>query len=635
MKNYLYHIQLFFCRFAVVLLAFSISRLIFYLFNIDYFDNINNLELIKIFVSGIRFDISALFYFNLLFILLSLIPGNFKNKRPYQTIVFSIFLIVNSVLLATNFIDTKFFDFQHARLTFNIFSSVWLGEDFVTLLPQFIFDFWYLIVIWIISIILLFKFYPRFKYNTYQTQPLKIKALFYQSILFIVLLLVGLVGGRGGLQLKPLRVIHATKYTSSKNIPLVLNSPFTIMKTIGSKSFEPNKYFTSEQLDSIYSPLQKPANQIQKKSPNIVLIIMESFSKEYIGALTGKKGYTPFLDSLITKSLVFPNSFANGKRSIEAMPSIISGLPALTEEAYITSSFSTNTIHSIPNQLKKEGYYTAFFHGGKNGTMGFDQFAQIAGFDNYFGMNEYPTTYDYDGRWGVYDEPYLNYFGNTLNRFQEPFFASVFTLTSHHPYKIPEKYKGKFPKGTLNIHESIGYTDYSLRQFFESIKDKNWYNNTLFILTADHTAQAESPFYKNKIGNYAIPLLFFHPNDSTFMGQSIVISQHTDIFPTIMEYLKSNQPYVCFGNSLLNDSAAHFTVNYMNGIYQLFEDGYLLQFDGNKPVGFFDIKNDSLLQQNLISNFPNINVFENKLKAIIQSYHGRIATNNLTIGPAN
>ncbi len=630
MKNYLYHIKLFTYRFLLLILVFSISRLLFYLFNNSYFDSIRFGELMKILFFGIRFDISALYYFNLLFIILSLIPGNFKSNKYYQNILFFLFLIINSLLLATNITDTKFFDFEHKRLTSDIFSSVWLGEDFRTLLPQFIKDYWYLILIWVLMCFGLYKLYPKLAYKKSIPEKIKLKGLLSQTGIFILLMGIGLILGRGGFQLKPLRVIHAAKYTSAKNIPLVLNTPFTIMKTIGVKSFRVYKYYDKEKLDSIYSPILEYDNS-EIKHANVVIIILESFSREYIGALNKGSGYTPFLDSLMENSLVFTRAFANGKRSMEAMPSIIAGLPALTDIAYITSRFSSNKINSIAGILSNEGYYTAFFHGGKNGTMGFDQFANIAGFNDYYGMNEYPYESDYDGNWGIYDEEYLQYFAQKISKFQEPFFTSVFTLTSHHPYEIPEKYKTKFPVGTLNIHESIGYTDYSLKKFFESAKKTDWYNNTLFIITADHTAQAESSYYKNKLGNYAIPIIFYHPSDSAFIGKSNIIAQQTDIFPTIMDYLAYDEPFICFGNNLLNDSADHFTVNYINGIYQIIKDDYLLQFDGNKPIAFYDIKSDSLLQNNLIKNTVKLQELETYLKAIIQSYQEKLIENRLTV----
>lgn len=114
--------------------------------------------------------------------------------------------------------------------------------------------------------------------------------------------------------------------------------------------------------------------------------------------------------------------------------------------------------------------------------MGFDNFSKAAGIDNYIGQNEYVgNKADFDGSWGIYDEPYLQYIANYLDTVKSPFFAGIFTLSSHHPYKIPNEYSGKFPKGNIPILESIGYADYALQQFFDRISKSDWYKNTLLF----------------------------------------------------------------------------------------------------------------------------------------------------------
>lgn len=630
MKNYAYHIKLFFQRFLLLLSIFSISRVLFYFFNLSYFSDLNFGGLLKVLIAGIRFDISSLFYFNIIFILLSLIPGSFKDHKIYQKFTFLFFIIVNALLLATNYIDTKFFDFENKRLTSDIFSGVWLGEDFKTLLPQFIKDYWYLVLIWAISVYALRKIYPKFKPNCIREESFQFKALIYQVLVFIFLMGLGMLGGRGGFQLKPLRIIHASNYTSARNIPLVLNTPFTIMKTLGSKSISPKKYFNQETLDSIYSPINI-VNQENKNRANIVVIILESFSKEYIGFLNDGSGYTPFLDSLMGQSLVFPNAFANGKRSIEAITSIAAGIPSLQNSPYITSKYSSNTIKGLPEILNELGYNTSFFHGGKNGTMGFDQFAKLAGYQEYYGMSEFNNEEFFDGKWGIFDEPFFYFWKDKLSEFEEPFFSTIFTLTSHHPYPIPEKYKGKFPKGNINIHETIGYTDFALKQYFNSIKDKDWYNNTLFIFVADHTAQAEKKKYNNNLGMYSIPIFFYHPTDSIFKGNSNLIAQQTDIFPTILDYISYDNAFVCFGNSLLNDSTSHYSINFINGIYQLIENDYVIQFDGEKTIAVYNFIEDEQLKNNLLNTKLDYTAIENKIKAVIQSYQERITHNKLII----
>ena len=185
------------------------------------------------------------------------------------------------------------------------------------------------------------------------------------------------------------------------------------------------------------------------------------------------KGYTPFLDSLISHSLVMERAFSNGVKSIEALPSIISSIPTLMNNPFITSSYATNKYNSLPKLLKNEGYSTSFYHGGNRGTMGFYQYCKKAGFDKYFGREDYNNEKDYDGFWGIYDGPFFNYFLEKLNLEKEPFFSSIFSLSSHPPYKIPSEFDNVFNKGKLNIHENISYTDFVLGKFFRELNKKN------------------------------------------------------------------------------------------------------------------------------------------------------------------
>lgn len=630
MKIYIYHIKLFFKRFLFLLLIFSLSRLIFYLFNTNHFAGLSFFKLLKIFMAGIRFDISALYYFNILFILLSLIPGNFKSNKIYQRILLIVFIVVNSLLLATNYTDTKFFEFENKRLTFDVFSGTWMGKDFLNLLPRFILDFWYLILIWILNIYVLIKYYPKYN-NKQEKDAFTIKNIAYQSLVFIFLMGLGLLGGRGGLQLVPLRIIHAAKYTTANNVQLVLNSPFTIMKSMSSKPLKPKKYFTKSELDSIFIPVKDYPLKNTEKQQNVIILILEGFSREYIGSLNGTKGYTPFLDSLINESLVFTQAYSNGKLSIEAIPSILAGFPDLIKGNYITSEYANNSLNAIPNLLKKKGYYSAFFHGGLNGTFGFDKFSNLIGFDKYYGKDEYPNKEDFDGYWGIYDEPFLKYFGQELSTYDQPFFAALFTLSSHHPYNIPDKYKGKFPKGTLKIHESIGYADYSLKQFFKSIQNYDWYHNTLFIMVADHTAQAEKVKTTQNLNLFSIPIIFYHPNDKQFIGKCDSVAQQIDIFPTVMDYLNYDDAFISYGNSLLSDSTNRYFVNYSNGIYQILENNILLQFDGYNTIGIYEFDETRTIFKDITDNKMTYIDTENKLKAIIQSYQERIIHNSFSI----
>lgn len=592
------------------------------------------------FFYGIRFDISVIAYTNLIIIILHVIPGNFKNNKTYQLITKIFFVLINSITLATNFIDSKFFEFEEKRLTSDIFSPVWLGKDTTKLVPQFIHDYWYIILSWFIVIFILIYFYPKIKNSdkkkTVKNNASRLKQIIYQSAFGILFLAFTILCGRGGFQLKPLRIITAAKYANSNNVSLVLNSPFTLMKTIGGKEIEIKNYFTNEQLNTIFNPVRQYKTNSAFKRMNVVVFILESFGKEYVGSLNNDRGYTPFLDSLINRSMVFDYAFANGKKSIEAVPSVLASIPALMNHPFITSNYSSDKINSLASILNKQGYYTAFFHGGNNGTMGFDSFARLSGMQDYYGRNEYDRKGDYDGNWGIFDEPYLQYYARKLTELKKPFFTCLFTLSSHHPYTIPKKYKGKFRKGELINEQSISYADYSLKRFFQTASKLPWYKNTLFVFTADHTAQAYKDFYKNKLGRYSIPIIYYCPGDSSLIGVNHTITQQADIMPSVLNYLDYNKKFIAFGNSVFDTTADHYAVNYMNGIYQFINNGYTLLYDGNNVIGLYNIRKDRLLKHNLLKESPKIVTrLKNKLKAILQSYDNRLINNDLIVRNKN
>src|SRR5690606_35786309 len=258
-----------------------------------------------------------------------------------------------------------------------------------------------------------------------------------------------------------------------------------------------------EELEKIYPVIHHPKDSTEFKKLNVVVLILESFGKEHVGALNKDinngtyKGYTPFLDSLIGESYTFNRSYANGRKSIDALPSVITGIPSVGEP-FVLSIYSGNKTTSLAKLLGDEGYETAFFHGAPNGSMGFSAYTQLAGIKHYFGKDEYSNDKDFDGIWGIWDEPFMQFMADKLTEMPEPFFASFFSLSSHHPFKVPEKYQGVFPKGPLPLHEPVGYTDYALRQFFEKAKKAPWFENTLFVLCADHSSVSHLPAYQTQ-----------------------------------------------------------------------------------------------------------------------------------------
>lgn len=622
MNNYKKCIVLFLKRFLLIFLIYQFSRVFFYLINLNYFDSFT----FQTFLGGLFFDFSAISYVNLIFLIAHLVPGNFKYNLLYQRILKMSFYVVNLLFVATNFIDIIYYRFTGRRSTFAMITAKGMEHEAIGLVPSFLKEFWYVWVIFIIMSVLLWKSLPDFNPKTVR-ETLRLKDYLKKYSYFIISLFVIIILGRGGLQAKPLKIVDGIKYGSSTNSSLVLNTPFTILKTFTKKDdIKKVDYYNQKELNAIYKPiisLQPKQDGVKK---NVVILILESFGNENIG-----RGQTPFLDSLITKSYYFKNGFANGKVSIDAVPSILSSIPSLMNNSFISSSYSLNTINGLPKILKKEGYHTSFFHGAFNGSQNFEEYSKIAGFDQYFGKDQYKGKEAFDGKWGIFDEEFLQFYASRLNTFKQPFFSSLFTISSHNPYTIPERYKGKFPKGTTVIQESIAYTDFALKEFFETAKKQDWYNHTLFVISADHTSsEGDRNIDKTNIGKFRIPILFFDPSNLDLKGIHTKNFQQIDIMPSILDYLNIKTEMVSFGKSY--KSPENFVVYYLQGTYHYIYDDYYLAFANNQTIGFYNWKNDILLKNNLmLQEKSKVKEAEKFLKAYIQSFNERVINNKLAI----
>jgi phosphoglycerol transferase MdoB-like AlkP superfamily enzyme len=419
---------------------------------------------------------------------------------------------------------------------------------------------------------------------------------------------------------------------------LVLNTPFTLMHSIEKKGYQRVNYFSSKTgLDSIFTPLHKATVRPVRKE-NVIIFIIESLNKEFIGSLNkdleggSYKGYTPFIDSLIEVSKVFTHSYANGRKSIDLLPSLYCSLPRIELPFVLMTPYYRDKLNSLPGLLKEMGYKSAFFHGAPNGSFGFADFTNIIGVDEYYGMNEYNNNKDYDGTWGIWDEEFMQYFAKTIDTFTNPFIAALFSVSSHHPFVLPEKHKGRFKPGDFPLEQCIQYTDYSLKRFFKTASTMPWFNNTLFIITADHVSLNQRPEFQNEIGYFSVPIIFYKPGSNLKGVDTITNAQQIDIMPTVLNYLGYNKDYIAFGKDLFSNEGKNFAFNYLNDTYRLFLDDHLLIFNGEKSSALFHIDNYRELSRNIIYSKPETrDSLERYVKAFIQQYVNRMIDNQLTV----
>ncbi|MFM7015010.1 MAG: LTA synthase family protein [Bacteroidota bacterium] len=622
-NNYQYYKGLL-SKFFLLMLIFSFLRLLFY---INY-PQTGGAKILLDFLYGLRFDASAIGLLLLPYFIINGIAHLHSTKKWWLRITDGYLLLVVFFSALLNLIDTAWFEYTGKRTTSDVFSLLALGNDINNNISSYLLHYWYLLLILIIILfgcaIILKKINQHFFLTSSHHQlPL-------WKMVFIYLTLMGLVfiGIRGGTQLRPISIQNAITGVNPNEVPLILNTPFTILKSWrddpipsikyvddirARKTFDYEKVFTDAQ----------PMNRL-----NVVVLIMESFSKHLIGSLTNRESYTPFLDSLAKESWTCTNAFANGKRSIEGIPAIISSIPHLTDEPFITGAYNVNRINSFASILNKQGYESAFFHGGHNGTMGFDNFSKVAGYKNYYGSNEYVgKAEDDDGRWGIYDDSFLGFMLHKMDEMKPPFHTAFFSLSSHDPYVIPSKFKNKFPEGKEKYQASIQYADFALSQFFKSAATKPWFSNTLFIIVADHTGPSNGDYYTNAAGQLAIPILYYCPA-LQLKGQYNGVTQQTDILPTTLSLLNFSGQFSAFGNSIVKSNAS-FNMSYSNGIWQLIHGTTLLQFDGEKTTGIYNLSNDSLLKNNLIRSYSKFTKDELLLKSYLQEFRTAMLTNTI------
>lgn len=618
-------------RLILVLGLYTLTRIIFFLCNPLLFDIKG--EFWSILVGGFLFDLSVVMFSNVLLILLSLLPFKIRFNAIYQKCLLVLFVLINTFMLALNLGDAAYYRFSVKRSSAEIFSPERMDAETKQSIYDGFLDFWYLSVVLLCFLFLLIfiGLKTQNKFGVSEKIPKKksffTKYYFKNTFYFIIGFLLFIIFARGGIQLRPIDLLDAGKYTKSQNTALVLNTPFVIGKTLGNLELSEKKYFfRASDMQKHYSPFHQFANKqglttkdsIPSNS-NVVVIIVESLSYEYIDST-----FTPFLFHLFKESAYY-KCYANGTRSNEAFPILAASLPSLMDKAFPISPYADIPIQSLAFYLKNKNYQSAFFHGGTNGTMMHNAFAASANFDAYYGRNEYNNDKDFDGRWGIFDDAFLQFTAQEINTFQEPFIAYIYTLSSHHPYTIPLKYKNKFPKGEIPILESIAYTDFALAQFFETIQSMPWYKNTLFIITADHSSESYTKDYSSEIEKRSIPLAFYYPNKklNETVAQNI-ICQQADLMPSILHLLSYSQPFWAYGESVFDSTAPHFSINYQNGRYQLIKDGFILNFENDKTVGLFNYEKDKNLSDNLVNDHVfnmTKNALENFIKAYIQDYN--------------
>lgn len=611
-------------RLAIVFLMMTISRVLFLLFNLDSFPEIGVNE----FFVAAWFDCITIALFFLPFIIISIIPVSAFIHKFKEGFLKFYFHVVTTLMISANLLDIEYFKYTSKRSTFDLFAVLGAGNDFAQLVTTFVKDFWLLILFLALFITLNEWLYRKTK-GLFQENKNLIRTLI---INVLVVLPSFIIIARGGFQLKPIGIMEASKYCKPENSAFVLNTPFTMLKSYGKERLDIKHYFSEKEEKSIFNPIRISRPQhILPDGTNVMIIMLESFGNEFVGAFNHGKTYTPFFDSLIAQSLSFEHGIANGKKSIEAVPAIIASIPSLMDNPYISSPYGNNKIESLASILKSKGYETAFYHGATNGSMRFDGFAAQAGFEHYFGRKEYNNDKHFDKTWGILDEYFNPWTARQLTKLREPFFGTLFTLSSHHPFYIPSHMRFRVKKGPQPICASINYGDIALRKFFEEAKKHPWYNNTLFVLVADHTPATTNPIYSQRRFMYQIPIVFFHPKKLLPTKIDPVIFQQLDIMPTILDLLNIKTTYYSYGQSYYKNSERE-AITYLEGSCFYFKNKHMYTFSNEKARNLYDFTLRKKYTEDSLSFYKvESKIAERRIKAIIQRYNRDLIHNKTVV----
>ncbi len=640
----------------LVYVLFTLCRLVFLAVNWPmYADTMTWSHAVSLFVAGLKFDTTAILYTNALVILLMLLPLHWKECRGYYRVVRWVFVVCNTVALWANLMDCVYFAYTGKRTTTTVFaefSHEGTGGMMKIMGEQFL-DNWYLVVLGLLLSWLLWRlFLPRnFKPKTSSFNLPRYYVQMGCALLLAVPLTVA--GMRGGftMAVRPITISNANQYVDRPaETGIVLNTPFSIYRTLSKQPMMVPRYMSDAEAVALYSPLHVPSDSVAFQPKNVVVLILESFGKQHFGyynrTLRGGsyKGFTPFLDSLITHgAMTWQYSYANGRKSIEGMPSVLSSLPNYVEPLFLTPA-SLNHLSGLARELGEEkDYTTAFFHGAQNGSMGFQAFARATGFQRYYGRTEYnedPRFHgddDFDGTWAIFDEEFLQYYALQMSQMQQPFMTAVFTASSHPPFAMPDRYKGRFPKGERPLQESIGYTDNALRLFFHTASRQPWYRNTLFVITADHSSTTIDPCYTTTLGNHTVPIILYAPGDSLLHGYDTErVVEQIDIMPTVLSYLHYDRPYIAFGKDMLHTPPAethalHWVTEFSG--YQFVKGRYAIDFDGQTVTAAYRYRTDSTLSRNVLGEMPadTLRQMTRQMQSIVQQYMHRMTTDSLVV----
>lgn len=625
---------------AVALVMLWITRFGFALYNADLVAVDSAATLMRLAINGLRFDIPALLYFNLLFVLMRFVPFNFTQRSGWLKASNWVYGICNGLMLAINLADIPYYRFTGARLRWSNVETVMTDSGALRIMMGYVGDYW-----WAYALVALIVALTIWIAMRVEIEPRKL-SVGKRVVAFVAVCVLVPVGIRGhvspGL---PVGIADVTFYVDkAPQINVVLNSPFTVIRSTNKKknnTIARMEFCDDEELarmrDEVHEPL--PGDSLMRR--NVVTIVVESLNSMWLDSLGvlpgGSLGVMPFLDSLASRSTVVPRVVASSRGSIHGLTSIAMGFPCFNQEYFMRSPYNGNVIDSPARLLAGKGWDTAFFYGVDRGSFNIDQTAHASGYERGFNRETFGDEAQYDGMWGIYDLPMGQYVVKELGKMKEPFMGMWFTVSAHEPHNIPPRWDvSRYRYKTRSAQQALEYTDEALRAFFALAARQPWYHNTTFIITADHGNRSfRDTDYDGLYLCNSLPMIIYTPDGSMAPRRvdDRFVSQH-DISATTLALVGYDEPYVSVSRDALDDRHSHFGISRTDGErYVVYSMPYIAVSDPGllHVEELYNAMDDPTLKHKIPVTAQTDTLLV-PARALMQSFTTRLNDNRLTIG---
>lgn len=553
-----------------------VGRLLFFAYNWDHTSALTFTEIALSMLHGLHMDLSICGYFLALSaIILSISALNNHLILAKALIGITIILLVACSVIVC--VDLELY--RHWGFRMNTTPLLYVGSEAFGSIEPFV-------VIKVLTIFLLlvcsfaFAFirliFPRILYMGETNKKAAITLLIVGGLMFLPI--------RGSFTVAPMNTgfvfYHNSKpFANHSAVNVVWNFMYALKKAPGSDY--PDNFFPKEKTNQLFSEFYKNGGTsslvLKTRSPNIILLILESFTAGVIEKLGGEKGLTPAINQLCSEGILFTNFYASGDRTDKGLISILSGFPAQPTTSIIKLPEKTQNLPQLNRYIKSLGYHTSFIYGGDVDFANFRSYLNTSGFERLTTLDDFEDSL-YTSKWGVHDEYMFNQALTELDTTREKFFKVILTLSSHEPFDVPMKpfIKGNDPESLfLN---SCHYTDQCVGAFISHCKTQSWWDNTVVIITADHGHRHPGNKKLHEKERFRIPLLLI---GGAVKSDSVIhtVGSQTDLANTLLGQLDKTSPNFQFSKDLFNPEAKSFAAYFFNDGYGFITPDAYLVFD--------------------------------------------------------